>query len=98
MSSYFKITLLAAALASSALAKQNAPSPACTTAPDTACNYSYQTVDANSNPITVFVDAFCGPIRTDGLSYCGDNGKAAAREARYVHVTDSSVVRRALQF
>lgn len=76
MHSSSSIVLLLGALASTALAYQQVAMPACaaTQVPGDACTTSYTGTDTNGNPIDVVVNAFCGPVRSDGLSYCADNG------------------------
>lgn len=62
------------AAASTALAFQQQAGPACTTAPGTACQYSYTGFDDNNGDLFTVVDGFCGPVRADGISYCADAG------------------------
>ena len=62
------------AAASTALAFQQQAGPACTTAPGTACQYSYTGFDDSNGDLFTVVDGFCGPVRADGISYCADAG------------------------
>ena len=95
--SRFTLLLSLVAAASTASAFQQEAGPACTTAPGTACQYSYTGRDDLNQPLFTVVDGFCGPVRADGNSYCADAGARCSGDGAFKPRTSISTWGTALQ-